>query len=97
MKQEIQDLKRRLEEATAPPAKPHKKAEEILRGFAAHSGSHLVKSHVTGRTELPVVEFDYFWDELLAQNLIARVPGHNGIYFSLSQAGRKYVMDNLSE
>ncbi len=91
LKQEIEHLQRRLAEATAEPERLHEKAETILKAFAEHSESRLTKRHIS--TELLKVELDYYWDDLKKHKFIeAPQPP----YHSLTQKGRKYVMDHLS-
>ena len=97
LKREINDLKHELEIASAQPDRLHENAEKILKVFASHNESRISQEQVAAYAGVPSVQFEYYWDDLKEQKFIEWVSGNTRgyHYYSLTQRGRKYVMDHL--
>jgi chromosome segregation ATPase len=94
LKQEIDDLKRKLAEATTPPPRLDEKGEQLLKAIAEHKDMRFSIFNFQQRLPLTKVELDYYWEELRERKFIT---SKDNINHTMTQTGRRYSMDHLSE
>lgn len=91
---EIEDLKQKLTKATTPPPRLDEKGDQLLKAIAEHKDMRFSIFNFQQRLPLAKVELDYYWEELRLRKFIT---SNDKIHHTMTQTGRRYAMDHLSD
>ncbi len=90
---EIDKLRHKLSEATTPPAKLGEKGDHLLKAIVKLDKTRF-SIHSLRDLNLTKVEVDYYWQHLKDRKFLIT---SDNIQHTLTQPGRKYAMDHLSD